>query len=479
MTQHESVAQREGASEQDSVASEQDSVASEQDSVVERPEVSAPEPWSFPEAQRSVLANGLGVVSYDIPGQYVISVCLAVPMPLEREPREHEGIATIMARTLDEGTARHTAEEFAELLERRGIALGAGAGESGLTVDVDVPKRNLREALDLLSQAVREAAFPANEVSRHVKIRLAEIDHERALPAQRAAIEFISTYFDAEERASRPTAGTKETISAITPPDLVAFHAANVMASGATIVVAGDLSELDVVSEVDRALGSWRGASAEVVEPREAARATDAERMVFLDRPGAVQTEFYVGCPGPDRRVEGGWAAYPVLGFVIGGSPNSRVDAVLREDKGFTYGIRSGFRPRRRGGLFLTSGSVRADSTVEALGLLLDILDTAREGFTQEEAQAGVDFIGKTAPGRYATADTVAEEAAALSLEGLTTEFTTATLRALADIDAGALATAYDRYVTGGWTVIVVGDASLYAEGVRGLGRGEVTVLPA
>ncbi|MDQ1482246.1 MAG: zinc protease, partial [Actinomycetota bacterium] len=176
-----------------------------QDRVIERPEVRAPEPWSFPVAQRSQLANGLGVVSYDIPGQYVISVCLAVPMRLDREPSDREGIATIMARSLDEGTARHTAEEFAELLERKGIALGAGVTDAGLVVDVDVSKRHLSEALDLLSQAVREPAFPAKEVSRHVKTRLAEIDQERAVPTQRAAMEFIATYFHPDERASRPT----------------------------------------------------------------------------------------------------------------------------------------------------------------------------------------------------------------------------------------------------------------------------------
>jgi len=448
-------------------------------SVLERPEVSPPEPWSFPPAQRSELPNGLTVVSYDIPGQYVISVRLAVPMPLDREPRDLEGIATIMARTLDEGTARHTAEEFAELMERKGIALGAGVNESGLIVDLDVSKRHLSEALDLLSQAVREPAFPANEVSRHVKTRLAEIDQERAVPGQRAAMEFVATYFDAHERASRPTAGTKETVSLITPQDLVAFHAENVVSRGATVVVSGDLSDLDVVSEIEQALGSWGGAPAGAFEPREAARAADSSRIVFVDRPGSVQTEFYVGCPGPDRGVEGGWAPYQVLSFVVGGSPNARVDAVLREDKGFTYGIRSGFRPRRRGGMFLTSGSVRADSTVEALGLLLDILDQAREGFTPQETQSGVDFIGRTAPGRYATADAVAEEAAGLSLEGLTTEFTTANLLALADVDAATLEAAYGRFVKGDWTVVVVGDASLYADGVRGLARGEVTVINA
>jgi predicted Zn-dependent peptidase len=364
-------------------------------------------------------------------------------------------------------------------LERKGIALGAGVNESGLIVDVDVSKRHLGAALDLLSQAVREAAFPANEVSRHVKTRLAEIDQERAVPGQRAAMEFIATYFHADERASRPTGGIKETVSAITPADLVSFHAANVVPAGATVVVAGDLSELDVVSEIEQALGSWSGVSAADSEPREAARAVDAARIVFLDRPGSVQTEFYVGCPGPDRDVEGGWAPYQVLSFVVGGSPNARVDSVLREDKGFTYGIRCGFRPRRRGGMFLTSGSVRADSTVEALGLLLDILDKAREGFTPDETKSGVDFIGRTAPGRYATADAIAEEAAGLSLSGLTTDFTTANLLALANLDATTLGAAYDRYVTGEWTVVIVGDATLYAEGVRGLDRGQLTVLPA
>ena len=198
-----------------------------------------------------------------------------------------------------------------------------------------------------------------------------------------------------------------------------------------------------------------------------------------MDRPGAVQSELLVGCPGPDRRADGGWAAYPVLGFVVGGSPNARVDAVLREEKGYTYGIRSAFRPRRRGGLFLTSGSVRADATVESVQLLLDILGRVGDGLAEEEVRAGVDFISKTAPGRFATADAVADEAAALSLEGLTTQFTTDNLEQMRSLDPGALLTAWRRWVTGEWTVVVVGDAERCAEGLRGLGLGEVAVVPA
>ena len=445
-----------------------------------RPEVVPPQPWAFPEPERHTLDNGISLLTYDIPGQYVISVRTVLPLPLTVEPRQLEGIATITARLLDEGTARHTSEEFAELLERKGIALGAGMTDSGLSVDLDVPQRRLGEALDLLQQALGEPVFPEPEVQRHVKTRLAEIEQERAMAPHRAAREFIATFFDSDDRASRPSAGTHETISALTREAIVDFHRRRIGPQGMTVVVAGDLSGVDVAALAGETLGQWRTEQQEVAEPSTAppARAADATRIVLVDRPGSVQTELSVGCAGPDRRVEGGWAAYPVLAFVVGGSPNARVDAVLREEKGFTYGIRSGFRPRRRGGLFLTSGSVRADSTVESVKLLLGILDGAREGFSDNEVRSGVDFISKTAPGRFATADAVADEAASLALEGLTTQFTTDNLLAMQSLDSDALVEAYTQWVDGQWTVVIVGDASLYADQLKNLGRGDVTVVP-
>jgi predicted Zn-dependent peptidase len=384
-----------------------------------------------------------------------------------------------MARLLDEGTARHTPEEFAELLERKGIALGAGMSESGLGVDLDVPKRHLPDAFDLLRQALAEAAFPEAEVQRHVRTRLAEIEQERALPPHRAAREFIATYFDPAERASRPTAGSAETIGAIAREDIVAFHEQQVGARGTTVAVAGDLSGVDCVALVGETLGTWTGAERRTVTAEEAPRrAPNAARLVIVDRPGSVQTELAVGGSGPDRRVAG-WAAYPVLSFVIGGSPTARLDAVLREDKGYTYGIRSSFRPRRRGGLFMTTGSVRADVTAEALQLLVGLLNAAREGFSEEEVRAGVDFLGKTAPGRYATADSIADEAATMALDDLDTTFTTRTLQEMRDLTPPDLATAYSRFADGAWTIVLVGDASVIEEGVKSLGLGDVSVVPA
>ncbi|MEP6797942.1 MAG: pitrilysin family protein, partial [Lapillicoccus sp.] len=427
---------------------------------VPRPAVTPPQPYTFPLAQRRTLSNGLEVVAYDVPGQYVHSVRVALPLPLTREPREIEGVATIMARALDEGTSRYSSAQFAQLLERRGVAIGTSISEAGLTVDVDVAKRHLAYALDLLRQVITEPAFPDHEIDRHRKTRLAEIEQERATPGQRGALELIATYYADTERASRPTAGSRETVRAVTRDDVVAYHAANVSPRGGTVVIAGDLEGVDPIAEIEAALGAWTVEGADVADATgPVLTSEDRGRIVVIDRPGAVQTELAIACPGPDRSVAGGWSPYPVLGFIVGGSPNARVDAVLREEKGYTYGIRSVFRPRRRGGMFLTSGSVRADSTVESLGLLLDLLESGRDGFTAEEVRAGVDFVSLTAPGRYATADAIADEAAALSLEGLTTAFTTANLQDMVTLEGDRLQAAYREFVDGQWTVVVVGDA--------------------
>ena len=443
-----------------------------------RPEVHAPGPWAFPEPSEHTVGDGIRLLVHDLPGQYVVAVRVVVPLTLAEEPREREGVASVTARLLDEGTATHTAEELAEELERAGVALGAGVSDSALSVDLDVPQRLLPRALELLREVLAEPVFPQEEVQRLVRSRLAEIEQERASAAHRAARELIATLWDAGERASRPTAGTAETVGAITRADVVRYHAERIGPQGATVVVAGDLTGLDVPALVEEHLGAWH--APEHTPPRTAdapSPAPDRVRVVIVDRPGAVQSEIAVACPAVDRSVQPSWAPYPVLSFLVGGSPSARIDAVLREDKGWTYGIRSAFRPRRRGGSFVVSGSVRADVTAPALAELARILTDVGAGWREEEVRSGVDYVAGTAPGRYATADAVADESASLALEGLPTSFTTANLEATRALTGEALTDAWHRVVDGRWTVVVVGDAAAIREPVEALGLGPVTLV--
>ena len=194
------------------------------DSLPARPEVVPPQAWAFPEPQRHDCPTASRCWPTTFPastsspcGPSCRCRCRPSPASSRASRRSPRGSST-------RGTARHTSEEFAELLERKGIALGAGMTDSGLSVDLDVPKRRLPEALDLLRQALADPVFPEPEVTRHIKTRLAEIEQERAMAPHRAAREFIATFFDSADRASRPSAGTAATVSAITREDIAAFH---------------------------------------------------------------------------------------------------------------------------------------------------------------------------------------------------------------------------------------------------------------
>lgn len=457
-------------------------------SSVSRPEVIPAQPWAFPDQHSDHLSSGLHVVRVEVPGQHVLSLRLGIPIALSAEPRHLEGVATLMARGLDEGTLRYSSQDFAELIERHGIALGAGVGERGLVIEMEVMAHHFAAAIDILAQCLLEAAYPDVEVARLQRARLSDIEHEYADAGARASIEFARAYFATDDRAHRPIAGGRETVAAITPEQVREYHHSVMTPRAATLVVAGDSSGLDepLMRVLERGLGHWIGPAlgADHEAPSSVSpmgvRREDASRIMLVDRPGSAQSHLVLGRPGPDRRTRHGWGAYQVLAFVLGGSPGARIDKVLREEKGYTYGMRANFRPRHSSGVCSVSGAVRADATAPALAELRKVLALKGSDLTEREVRHGADFVAKTAPGRYSTADMIASEVVRLALDDLDVQFVTATLdtaRSLTRDQAGA---AWDEVCTGpGWTTIVVANAATHLPPLQDLGLGEVTVVEA
>ncbi|WP_151526888.1 M16 family metallopeptidase [Serinicoccus kebangsaanensis] len=440
--------------------------------VRRRPEVGPPLPWEFPEASTRTLPNGLRLLLVDLPGQHVLSLRLALAAPPSQEERGTEGSTLMMARCLDEGTASRDATELAELVERHGIALGAGAGERGIHLGVEVTGRHLSPALDLLLECLTEPAFPEREVARLVRHRLTDITHELADPTGLAQHEFRQAYFDPDGRSHLPLGGVAATVRELTPDVLRARHASLSPQDG-VLVLAGDLSGVvDPEGLLVRTLGSWRPRSSPTAqEPSPSRRAPDAARLVVVPRPGAEQTELLLGRPGPDRRTPHGWGTYQALAMLFGGAPHARLDRVLREERGYTYGMRLGFRPRRRGGQCMVGGAVRADATLPALQETLRILAVPGEDLTAREVREAADFVAMTAPGRYLTADTVADELVSLLDDGLQPSVVTRTLQELRGLTVEQAAGAWDEVRDGpGWTVVVVGDP----EATRGVAASDL-----
>lgn len=453
-----------------------------------QPRGGAPKPWAFPAPERGALPNGLTVLRSHRPGQQVVAVEVDIVAPLESEPEGLDGVATIMARALSEGTDRHDAEEFAAELERCGATLDAHADHPGVRVSLEVPASRLSHALGLLADALRAPAFPEGEVERLVRNRLDEIPHELANPGRRAAMALSKELFPASSRMSRPRQGTEETVGRIDAAAVRAFYAAHVRPAAATVVIVGDFTGIDVAAALADTLGAWQGSAAEPVAVAPIT-ADDTGRVVIVDRPGAVQTQLLIGRIGADRH-DRQWPAQVLGTYCLGGTLTSRLDRVLREEKGYTYGVRAfgqvlrSSAPDAPGGstgasMLAISGSVDTESTGPALDDLWKVLRTlAAEGLTDAERDVAVQNLVGVAPLKYETAAAVAGTLADQVEQHLPDDYQAQLYARLAEtgtVEAtAAVVSAFpaDRLVT-----VLVGDAAQIAEPVRALGIGEVTVV--
>jgi predicted Zn-dependent peptidase len=448
-----------------------------------QPKPGEPKPWAFPAPERGTLSNGLTLLTKHRPGQRVVAVEVLLAAPLDAEPEGLDGVATIMARALSQGTDEHTAEEFAAELERCGATLDAHADHPGVRVSLEVPASRLDKALALLAEALRAPAFPEDEVKRLVANRLDEIPHELANPARRAAMALSKELFPAELRCSRPRQGTEETVRRIDAAAVRAFYDEHVRPAGSTAVVVGDVTGIDLPALLDGTLGRWTGGK-ERPRPRPAITADDTARVVIVDRPGAVQTQLLVGRAGADRH-DPVWAAQVLGVYCLGGTLTSRLDRVLREEKGYTYGVRSfaqvllSSADGTGAALLAVSGSVATEVTGPALADAWQVIRTlAAEGLTDDERDVAVQNLVGVAPLRYETAAAVAGTLADQVEQQLPDDFQArlyARLAATGTVEAtAAVVNAFplDRLVT-----VLVGDAAKIADPVRELGIGPVTVV--
>ncbi|CAA9336229.1 MAG: hypothetical protein AVDCRST_MAG61-3288 [uncultured Friedmanniella sp.] len=441
-----------------------------------QPPVGPPGQWSFPPAVHGQLPNGLRTLTYSLPGQHVVSAQLVLDVPLNAEDRSLEGVATICARVLDEGSRTHPGEEFAELMETEGAGFGVELTLAGTRAVLDVPASRLDRALELFAEAVTTPDLADDDIRRHVSLRLAEIEQAQANSAQTASHAFRAVAFDAGSRASRMNGGEPETVAAVTPEAVRDFHRSHYGPAGATLVLAGDFGDQDPVALAETHLGGWRGEDQQRTPYQPPA--PGSRRMVVVDRPGAVQADVRLGGFSIDRR-DPRWADITVASYAMGGAFLSRLNAELRENKGYTYGVRMQFSPLRTGGSFAVQGSFRTEVVADAVRLTRELLQTGSQPFTADEVREAVAYFVGVSPLRYATADGVADQAANHVLLDLPDNYVDLSLTALRDVTPESATAAFRELVPlDDLSLVVVGDASVIADPLREVGFDGLEVRP-
>lgn len=279
------------------------------------------------------------------------------------------GLAQLHSATIMEGTAKRSGIELAESIESLGSGISPSVDWDGFSLMFHATADGLLPTWDLATEIWREASFPDTDWQRQrdriVTAQQAEVDRLESL-AQRA---FLIGLFGTEHRFGRPLSGTPTGLNALGLADLkMVQHRLN-QPEKLAVIVSGDFDEsaiLDRIAELSQSFGRSQTPTNQPAE-EPISRTKTGSRLLVVDKPGALQAVIRLGQVGlatgdVDRDALSLW------NLSLGGLFTSRLNHVLREEKGLTYGVRSGFDSRRgMAGAFLVSSSVQHDRCAEAI----------------------------------------------------------------------------------------------------------------
>lgn len=311
--------------------------------VLQAPRLGPPPPPRVPRPERWEMANGLRVVAAPKHGVPQVVLRLVLSAGSGADPREHPGTASLVGHLLTEGTDATSADELHARLDLLGAAMHPNVGHDFAEVEAVLLSETLAEGVALLAEVVTRPAFPDDQVERiraeSLDALVARLDEPANVADDRALLEA----FGRDHPYGIPAFGTEAGIRAVPREALAAFHAARYRPAGAFLVAAGEFDSAELREALEKGFGGWSGAPEPIAHPPTPARPANAGRLVMEPWDDAAQSEIRIVGMGMARR-DADWMPAAVANFLLGGSTiTGRLGANLREDKGWTYGVRSSF----------------------------------------------------------------------------------------------------------------------------------------
>ena len=431
----------------------------------------------FPDVQRATLSNGLKVVLLERHSAPLVNLMLAVDAGVAADPADARGTANFALELLLKGTKTRDAFRIADERDALGAQLSVGNGLDQSFVRLGALRGKLAGSLDLMADVALNPAFPADMVDLQRKQQLASIAQQKANPGAVAQRVLPTLLYAPGHPYSAPGGGlgSEAAVSALTGQALADWHARWFVPSNATVVAAGDITLPELVAELERSFGGWRGGAA----PAKAVGAsTSPGRGIvhLIDKPGAPQTVIVAAqLASPSGQADD--LALETVMRNFGGMATARLNRNLRLDKHWSYGAYGGVSAARGPRTFVVNAPVQTDKTKEA------IVEVVREiqGVAGERPLAGEEYTSimrsqvARLPGRFETLDSLLAAALDIVNTGRDPGYYANYARNLSSLDAPAMNAAAAGVVKPGeLTWVIVGDLDVIEPGIRELNLGEV-----
>ena len=387
------------------------------------------------------------------------------------------GVASLVAGLLEKGAGDRDAFEFADAVEGVGGSFNAGAGPESINIRGQFLARDQQLMLDLLGDAVLRPRFDAQELE---KLRERQIELIKAAKDSDPS-ELIGTYGRAflfgAHPYGRPVIGNESSLAAITRQDVLEFYRGQFGADRLTLVFAGDVDAELLKRSVVKLFGGWPKLTRAAI-PLPATERVKGRRVLLVDSPGSVQTYFWIGNVGVDRRYPHR-AALDLVNTLYGGRFTSILNTELRIKSGLSYGARSGFTKGAVAGEFAIRSFAQTENTGKAVDLALQTLTQLKqEGVTADMLGSARAYVLGQYPMDFETAADWAAAMAEVELYRLGADYIDQYAPQLREVGLKEAQTVIEQAFPSAQSlaIVLIGDAAKIRDQVKGY--GPITEIP-
>lgn len=319
----------------------------------------------------SNFSNGIktiGIEDSDIPK---VNIQFSMPLGHRYEPIEKSGLAFLLTSLLQESTQKHSSEEIGNKLERLGSEVSFSCNDNEITMTISSLRENLDTTIKIAEEMLFFPKFDQADFDLVKKSQLDAISNQLTQATSIANNVFAKLLNGSDNNLSIPATGTTESVNALTLEDVKNYYR-HFSGFNAVLTISGDINQTNVLKKLSF-LNKLKP-ECSLLLPLTIFPDIDKTRLYFVDKKGAPQSEIRVGCMSLPYDATGDFFKSTIMNYSFAGAFNSRINYILREIKGYTYGARGAFSGNKFVGPYSISAGVRSNATDSSLVIIMDEL---------------------------------------------------------------------------------------------------------
>ncbi|WP_031526830.1 M16 family metallopeptidase [Dyadobacter crusticola] len=318
------------------------------------------------------------------------------------------GLAGITADALMFGTEKYTKPQIEEMTDFVGATINTYAGKDMAGVTSSFAVKDQERLFDIIQQVLMHPVFDKTEFEKHKQRTIQQLVRQKESP--RAVItNYMNAFMFNNFPYATPGGGTQSTVEKLTAADAKAFYEGNYTSGRGAIAVVGDFKTADMKKKITALFGSWKTAPYRMVKRVAPDLEFEKSRVLLVDKPDARETTFSISGKGIGYN-SADYVPVLVVNTILGGRFTSWLNDALRVNSGLTYGARSGFTRYKFAGTFAISTFTKNSTTVPAIDMALQVLDSLHKtGINEEILKSAKAYVKGSFPPAYESAGELAQ----------------------------------------------------------------------